>query len=409
MKNFNLFRTWLLLFVIAGLALNSCKTDDISDQKSSKNYISSELKSEITTQNVISTFVGIAPEAILLNSLIRYDVEVRKVTYKTVFKDKDILASGLVCLPKSAGNYPVISFQNGTNTLHSDAPSISEGDVLLSVIEGITSMGFIVVIPDYIGFGESANLPHPYLDAKSTTQSILDLIRAANEYTSDDKVVAKTTKDLFIFGYSQGGWATMQLQKSIEMNYSSEFNLIASSCGAGPYSIEYLNRYIVEQTEYPMPFFIAYLLNAYKAIGLITNPLSDMIQEPYATLIPGLFDGTNNGGTINSKLTSHMSKFFTEEYRTGYATNTKFAGLRSALLANSVTAWKATTPMRLFHGANDDYIPIGVSQKMLADFKTAGVPDSQVQLVTIPNADHTTGVYPTGLQTIIWFLSLKNK
>lgn len=407
MKNFNFFHTCLLLLAIAGLALNSCKKDEISDQKDAQNYVSSEIKSEITTQEVANTFVSVAPEAIVLNSLIRYDVEVRKVTYKTVFKDKSILASGLVCLPKAPGNYPVMSFQNGTNTLYSEAPSVSEDKFLLPVIESITAMGFIVVIPDYIGFGASANVPHPYLDAKSTTQSILDLIRATNEYTSDDKVVAKATKDLFIFGYSQGGWATMQLQKSIEKDYSSEFNLIASSCGAGPYSIEYLNQYIVGQNNYPMPYFMAYLLNAYKAIGLITNPLSDMIQEPYAARIPELFNGTNSGVTINSELTTQMPKFFTDEYRTGYATSAKFAGLRSALLSNSVTAWKATTPMKLFHGANDDYIPIGVSQKILADFKTAGMTDLQIQLVTIPNADHTTGVYPTGIQTILWFLSLK--
>ena len=406
MKNFKFFHTCLLL-LIAGLALNSCKKDDISDQKAAQNYVSSEIKSEITTQEVTNTFVSVAPEAIVLNSLIRYDVEVRKVTYKTVFKDKNILASGLVCLPKAPGNYPVISFQNGTNTLYSEAPSVSEDKFLLPVIESITALGFIVVIPDYIGFGASANLPHPYLDAKSTTQSILDLIRATNEYTSDDKVVAKATKDLFIFGYSQGGWATMQLQKSIEKDYSSEFNLIASSCGAGPYSIEYLNGYIVEQNNYPMPYFMAYLLNAYKTIGLITNPLSDVIQEPYAARIPGLFNGTNSGVTINSELTTQMSKFFTEEYRAGYTTSAKFAGLRSALLSNSVAAWKATTPMKLFHGVNDDYIPIGVSQKILADFKAAGMTDSQIQLVTIPNADHTTGVYPTGIQTILWFLSLK--
>jgi len=35
-------------------------------------------------------------------------------------------------------------------------------DDLFRLIESIASMGFIVTIPDYIGFGASANLPHPY-------------------------------------------------------------------------------------------------------------------------------------------------------------------------------------------------------------------------------------------------------
>ena len=409
MKNFRFRHIILLVLIFAGISFNSCKDNNVPEPKPYENYISNELKLELTSQQAISNFIKVSPEAVALSPLIRFDVEVRKITYKTVFKDKNIQASGLVCIPKAAGNYPVISFQNGTNTLHSEAPTVKAGDDLFSIMESITSMGFIVVIPDYIGFGASSNLPHPYLDAKSTTQSILDLLRATNEYTSDDKIVAKASKDLFIFGYSQGGWATMELQKSIEKDYSSEFNLIASSCGAGPYSIEYMNKYIVDKIDYPMPYFLAYLLNSYVTIGAFPNPLTDFIQQPYAGLIPGLFDGTNSGGTINSKLTTQMANLLTPEYRTGYATNAKFASVRSAFLSNSVTAWNAKTPMKLFHGANDDLIPSSLSSKMLADFKTAGMTDSQIQLVLIPNADHITGVFPTGLQTIKWFLELNLK
>jgi len=406
MKNLKFYYFYLLLFVFAGLLLNSCEENN-NPEKQYENYISNELKIELTSQEAIANFTKVAPEAVALSPLIRYDVEVRKITYRTVFQDQNIQASGLVCFPKTAGNYPVLSFQNGTNTLHSEAPSVNDDNDLFSVMESITSMGFIVVIPDYIGFGASANLPHPYLDAKSSTQSILDLLRATNEYSSDDKIVAKPTKDLFIFGYSQGGWATMQLQKTIEKDYSSEFNLIASSCGAGPYSIEYMNKYIVDKTDYPMPYFLAYLLNSYVTIGAFTNPLSDFIQAPYAAKIPGLFDGKHSGSAINDELTTQMATLLTTEYRTGYDTNAKFASVRSVFISNSITAWNAKTPMKLFHGANDDYIPSEISTKMLADFKTAGVSDSQIQLVIIPDADHSTGVYPTGLQTILWFLSLK--
>jgi len=407
MKNFKFHHIYLLLFVFAGLFLNSCKENDTPEPTAYENYISTELKSQITSQEAVANFIKVAPEAVAISPLIRFDVEVRKITYKTIFKDKNIQASGLICFPKTAGNYPILSFQNGTNTLNSEAPSENSGNDMFAIMESLTSMGFIVVIPDYIGFGASASLPHPYLDAKSSTQSILDMIRATKEYSTDDKVLAKPTKDLFIFGYSQGGWATMQLQKTIEKDYSSEFNLIASSCGAGPYSIEYMNKYIVDQPIYPMPYFLAYLLNSYATIGSFTNPLSDFIQAPYAAKIPGLFDGKHTGGAINAELTTQMATFLTPEYRLGYATDAKYAGVRSAFLSNSITAWKAKTPMKLFHGANDDLIPPGISSKMLADFKTAGLTDLEIQLVIIPNVDHTTGVFPTGMQTILWFLSLQ--
>ncbi|MDO8927754.1 MAG: alpha/beta fold hydrolase, partial [Bacteroidota bacterium] len=299
------------------------------------------------------------------------------------------------------------SFQNGTNTVNSEAPSEKPNSENWFMLESLASMGFIVVVPDYIGFGESANLPHPYLHAESTTQSILDMLRAVNELTAEDKVEAKPTKDLFIFGYSQGGWSTMQLQKAIEKNYSEEFNLIASSCAAGPYSIGFMNDFIAKSTDYPMPYFLGYLLNSYHSLKLFPNPLSDLFQEPYASKIPALYNGTNTGGTINAALTTKMADLLTPLFRNGFDTDTKFAGLKSAFIANSVVPWKISTPTRLYHGSADELIPVSLSNKMFQDLKTAGTLESKLELKIIQGADHSGGAIPVGISTIEWFLSLK--
>lgn len=410
MKRIKFYSYYFLMILFAGLFLHSCDQTDEPEDKVYDNFISNELKFEITTQEAIAkltTFAAIMPETSLLGAVVKSDIEVHKITYKTTFKEANIQASGLVCLPKTAGDYPVLCFQNGTNTLHSEAPTENPKSDLLSILESVASMGFIVVIPDYIGFGASSKLTHPYLHAESTTKSILDMLRAVNQFGTEDDVLAKPTKDLFIFGYSQGGWATMQLQKSIEKDYSTEFNLIASSCAAGPYSIEYMNKFITEKEDYPMPYFLTYLLNSYTAIGLVNNPLSDFIQAPYAAKIPGLFDGKHSGGEINAELTTQMSTLLTTEYRTGFATDTKFAGIRSVFVANSIEPWLISTPTRLYHGANDEFIPPALSQKMLLDFKAKGVSDTKIESIVIPGVDHSLGVIPVGFQTILWFLTLK--
>lgn len=410
MKRIKFYSYYFLMVLFAGLFLHSCDQTDEPEDKVYDNFISNELKFEITTQEAIAkltTFAAIMPETSLLGAVVKSDIEVHKITYKTTFKEANIQASGLVCLPKTAGDYPVLCFQNGTNTLHSEAPTENPKSDLLSILESVASMGFIVVIPDYIGFGASSKLVHPYLHAESTTKSILDMLRAVNQFGTEDDVLAKPTKDLFIFGYSQGGWATMQLQKSIEKDYSTEFNLIASSCAAGPYSIEYMNKFITEKEDYPMPYFLTYLLNSYTAIGLVNNPLSDFIQAPYAAKIPGMFDGKHSGGEINTELTTQMSTLLTQEYRTGFATDTKFAGIRSVFVANSIEPWLISTPTRLYHGANDEFIPPALSQKMLLDFKAKGVSDTKIESIVIPGVDHSLGVIPVGFQTILWFLTLK--
>jgi pimeloyl-ACP methyl ester carboxylesterase len=410
MKSSKLINSYIVILSFIGLLFNSCNHKNEPIKPPNEFLIFNEFKFDINIQDAktkLTTFQIIVPETSVFGPLVKNDVEVDKIIYKTTFKENNIQASGLVCLPKTAGNYPILCFQNGTNTLFSEAPTENPGSDLLSILESVASMGFIVVIPDYIGFGVSSQLPHPYLDAASTTQSILDMLRAVKEFSSDDNVAAKPTKDLYIFGYSQGGWATMQLQKAIETNYSSEFNLIASSCAAGPYSLEFMNEYITSKTDYPMPYFLAYLLNSYHNIGLITNPLSDFIQEPYASKIPGLFDGQHSGGTINTALTTKMADLLTPEYRTQYATNPKFTGLKSAFFANSVAPWNISTPTRLYHGGSDEFIPVSLSTKMLQDFKTKGVPDTKIQMIIIPGFDHPSGVVPVGLSTIIWFVGLK--
>lgn len=404
-------RKWLFLIVLfTGLFLNSCKDNNEPETPDYEYYISNQYKSEVTAQtiNIKLLFAQVQfPEIAAFSAKATNDILIHKVTYRTSLQGKNIKASGLVYLPKTAGNYPVLSFQNGTNTVNSEAPSEKPNSENWFMLESLASMGFIVVVPDYIGFGESANLSHPYLHAESTTQSILDMLRAVNELTSEDKVEAKPTKDLYIFGYSQGGWSTMQLQKAIEKNHSEEFNLIASSCAAGPYSIGFMNDFIAKSAEYPMPYFLGYLLNSYSSLKLFPNPLSDLFQEPYATKIPTLFNGTNTGGTINAALTTNMANLLTPEFRTGFDTNTKFAGLKSAFIANSVVPWKISTPTRLYHGSADELIPVSLSNKTFQDLKTAGTLESKLELKIIPGADHSGGVIPVGISTIEWFMSLK--
>jgi pimeloyl-ACP methyl ester carboxylesterase len=409
MKKLSISLINLLVAFFAVFFLISCDKNEDPGKKENQYFLSNEVKDSISKEEVLAYFIELAPpEAkIFIGGFIKHDVEIQKLVYKTTFKDQNIQASGLICLPKTPGNYPVLSFQNGTKTLHSEAPTVAYDDDVYKMIESIASMGFIVTIPDNIGFGESSNLPHPYLDAKSSTQCILDLLRAAKELETEENTVAKSTKDLFIFGYSLGGWATMKVQESIEKNYSSEFNLIASSCGAGPYSLTDMNKYILRLDTYPMPYFLAYLLNSYQILGSFNNKLTDFFQKPYADTIPKLFDGEHEGGSINAALTTQLSVLLTPEYRSEYETGSKFEKERTALAANSIVAWKTITPTKLFHGEMDDYIPFSISEKMYSDFRTKGVPETQIELVLIPDADHTTGVFDTGLKTIFWFLSLK--
>lgn len=411
MKEMNRRRWILFIGVLSGLFFSACSVSDDPEPKSYTYFVSNETKTGVTAQDIrmkISMVQLLMPQVAPFVELVKTDVDVQKMVYKTPFQDKSIKASGLVYLPKTPGNYPVLSFQNGTTTEHSKAPSAGEESEMLFMLQCVASMGYIVVIPDYIGFGESSSLPHPYFHAESTTQSILNLLRAMKEYTIENDLPAQPTNDLFLFGYSQGGWATLLVQKEIETKLASEFNLKASASAAGPYSLDYMYGHITGQTEYPAPYFTAYLINSYTSLGLVSNPVSDFFREPYAGRIPGLFDGSRSSSNINSYLSVKTADLLTQEFKEGYSSNSKFASFKSALEANSVKTsdWKMTTPTHLFHGEVDVIVPMALSQKTVADLKAAGTPESKIQLLTLPKIGHSDGILPIGVSTILWFMEI---
>lgn len=324
------------------------------------------------------------------------------ITYKTTFKGQTVVASGLVAAPMGEGPYPVISYQNGTNTLHSNAPSVNPDDDLYMLLESVAATGFVIAIPDYLGFGASDDMFHPYLHAESTVQSVLDMLRAVKELAALRSFALNG--DLYLTGYSQGGWATMQVQKAIETQHAGEFSLKASAPCAGPYDISYVNEFILNRESYPMPYFVAYIYNSYLNLDENITPPGSVFASPYNTLIPTLFDGSKSGDELNELLTTSTEALFTENYRLNYQTDDAFHSLLSAMETNSAGAWKTSVPTRIIHGTADDLVPYQVSENIYNDFQNKGT--TRVELIPLQGLDHREGIIPAGLLSVEWFLEL---
>lgn len=392
------------IFVFAGCNLN--RNDDTEDK-----YLLSFEKQGSYYPSLIKEFYAVIeddyPEIKPISDAVKHTIDVYTITYKTKFDGQELIASGLVSVPVSSGTYPVISFQNGTNTLHSEAPSINPNNGLYRLLETIASTGFIISVPDYLGFGASSSMFHPYLDKESTIQSVTDMLRAVDEFVNNHLNIKKSD-DLYIAGYSQGGWATMTLQKAIETGLSGEFNLKASACGAGPYDLNLVNDYVLQQTNYPMPYYIGYIFNSYIKLGDIINLPSEIFKSPYSERILTLYDGTKSGDEINAQLTTKNADLYTAEFLSGYKTNPKFNSVVTSLQKNSVTAWKTNVPTKLFHGTADNYVPYTTSENLYNAFKAQGVSTSVVSYVPIPDAGHTTGIIPACAASFKWFIELNS-
>ncbi len=335
------------------------------------------------------------------------DIEVYTIRYNTIFKEEKIVASGLVIVPKSDKKFPIVSLQNGTNVEHSKAPTVNYKDNMFQFLNIIASTGFIVAMPDYLGFGASEQITHPYLDKESTVQSITDMLKAVKELTKS-KISTKSSKDLYITGYSQGGWSTMCLQKSLELQNPDMFNLVASSCGGGPYNLEVVTKFVLSKEDYEMPYFLAYVFNTMIEMGKIDQATIDkVVKEPYADKIKTLFDGVRTGGEINAELSKSVKDFLTEDFIENYETSPDFKVIRDELQRNSVGFWKTSVPTKLFHGTVDTYVPFATSQEAYDKMIELGVKESNIELISIPDEDHSGAIVATEIATVEWFLELK--
>lgn len=399
MKNKSSYRL-LMLMVMPLLLMQSCRKDPPVDQFADNTYlVSSEIEMMRTKENVLSVLGLVAsqyPAASEIVADVISGVNVYSITYNTEFKGEDVIASGLICAPTAPGSYPILSFQNGTNTLHSSAPTEDPQNLLFTMIEYIASAGYVVIIPDYLGFGASKDMAHPYLHKESTVRSIVDMLRSVAEFDEDVAKDITITTDCYIMGYSQGGWATMALLYALENDYPSEFTVKAASCGAGPYDLAHFNAEILKMTEYTMPVYLGYIANAYTTYGLYTNPLTDMFNEPFAGLIPGLYDGLHDVGQINGQLTPSISGLFTPAYLSGGNTDPKYAGIRSALNANGVNGWDSETPILLLHGTADTQVMPLLSQSMYDRMIGSGTSPLSCFYVTMQGLDHSQGAIPAG-------------
>ncbi len=358
----------------------------------------------VMVESIFEQLVTQFPEMEVIQERVKHGIIIYKITYKTSFEGEPKIASGLVCVPTGEGEFPVISYQNGTNTLHKNAPSVNPNYELYVLLEMVASTGFIISMPDYLGFGSSDNMFHPYLHKESTVQTVLDMLRAVDELASIRNI--SMNNELYLTGYSQGGWATMQVHKAIEQEFYSEFNLKASAPGAGPYDLNFINEHILSQEIYPMPYFVGYIFNSYMNFEEMTTPIGEVFNPPYDSLIPVLYDGTKSGEEINAELTTNVAELFTENYLSNFKTDTSFTSVLETLEMNSIKAWNTSVPTRIIHGTADNFVPAQVSVNIYQDFLSQGVSQNRVQLIPMPDADHIEGIIPAGLISIGWFLEL---
>lgn len=336
----------------------------------------------------------------------RYSVSLQKIVYKTVTPDGRLInVSGMLAYPlKPAGSSsPLLSFQHATVFRDEDAPSNNPGTNQALLV--LAASGYITAMPDYIGYAESANEEvHTFVIADGLAAAVIDMLRATRRFLATNNIA--TNGQLFLTGYSEGGYATLAAQKEMEEDLANEFSITASMPAAGPYDMSSTIRYMVNQPTNDNPELLGFVFKAYDYWYRL-NRLANIFQAPYAGVIATYYDGTRSAGEVKNALTTNMADLFTTSFRSEFLGSGETT-LKTYLSANDIYNWAPRTPTRLFHGREDSIVPYTNATTAVAAMTAAGSTNvSLVECVAIPRG-HEECVPSYLVEVTDWFGSLAN-
>jgi pimeloyl-ACP methyl ester carboxylesterase len=332
--------------------------------------------------------------------------------------------SGLAWVPFTWGqsrSFPIISYQHGTQVYRECAPSrfnanplaiLSSPDLtgaLQNYVECIVgglmaSAGYIVVMPDYQGFGDSS-AGHPYVH-RFLGDSVRDIVVWAKRFFKNRTVSAN--QKLYLTGYSEGGYATMAGARSLQQPAVSVPVTAIVPCD-GPYSLsEVMLGQMLSGAEVEVPSYLLYTASGYYAAEPQRMPsvVTTLLLPPWFLAVgpDGLFNGTHTNAEVGYAVppTTIPKDMLTVG---AYGDLVGKTGLVYQLLTESDAwqGWVPAAPLVFVHCRDDDVVPYANAVKAQEFyFKTFGKLVPIVDVPAIPFIASLMGsnhiaAYPTAM------------
>ena len=299
-----------------------------------------------------------------------YAVNTYKLEYITVDSSNALVkVSGLIAIPVKSTPSPIISYQHATTFSNDEAPSALLTPSEKSIEIALASLGYIVFSADYVGFGSSLGRDHPYLQKKPSAYAVIDMLKAAKTWIDFSDI--KTNGQLFMTGYSQGGYVTMAALQEYQNSPHSDLTLVTAIMGAGPYNLNLgLNALISEKLGFPVPRI----------------SISNSIAGPVISIIEAAF------------IPEDADVKFERDFLERFLTNDR---------QDDVHNWKPSVPITLFHGADDETVPIISSESTLNTMLGLGADVELIKCTTSPSS-HKNCVLPYINLVVNSFGALRN-
>lgn len=279
--------------------------------------------------------------------------------------------SGSISVPQGKTPKGVILLPHYTICSNAEAPSNT-----VTVEAGYFNEDYVLVMPDYIGYGVTADRVHPYLAGELTARNTVDMLLGVQPLL-DSLAPGVSSDSIYIIGVSQGGASALWTLKLIEEEYADQIYVIKCFAGSGPYDVAVTHDEAVRRNAVGLPATIAMLVigtDVAYDLGLnydefftpaMSRAYTRYIKDKQMNLFPMYF-----------RMPQHrLDHWFTAQGtdKSNPATQILYAGLlRSSLVhypleegGDSICpSWIPKTPMFIFHSTNDDIVTFRCAENL---------------------------------------------
>lgn len=291
----------------------------------------------------------------------------RVVHYPSIDQYGDsLLLSGKVSIPEQDSIKGIILLLHFTISSDAEAPSntmLTEGKVVKD--------DYVLIMPDYIGYGITRERIHPYLHGPLTARNAVDML-VSTRALLDSMQVQPYTDSIYVVGYSQGGAVALWTLRLLEEQYAEQIPVKKCFAGSGPYDVAATFDDAVSRNRVGMPLVVPYLVIGTKvAYGLnIDSELffTAAMKKKYTRYI------ANKQYSISSlyfRMPQHrLCHWMTQEGmdKTHPVTKQMYEGLlRSSMVHypiddseigrdSIVITWRPSSPTYIFHSKKDEVV-----------------------------------------------------
>ena len=303
--------------------------------------------------------------ALSLATMAAPEVQKHVLHYPSIDQRGDsLMLSGMVTIPTDRPAKGIILIPHYTLQADKEAPSNQ-----LIYDAKFYKEDFVLLMPDYIGYGITRDSVHPYLAGELTARNCIDMVLAAQAML-DTLQLGLPLDSIYIAGYSQGGFSALWTLRVIEESFADRIHVKGCFVGAGPYDVAVTYDETLTKKKIMMPALVPMMVigtdvayNLHLDRSEILTPAAEKLYQRYIankdyTILQIYFKTPNH--RLDHWLTdAGMDKTQPETQR-------MYEGLkRSSIVGDSICpSWTPKAPLYVFHSTQDEVVTIRCAEHL---------------------------------------------